>query len=528
MMKRTALYALCVALTLFAACSKADKEQLAGLEKDKASLEANTSGLPDAAVPGDSRPFTISFDKEFYGVDASCSVSLHYTLSRPATLETVASGSWTVSISPSSRTEGEIMVSVPEVAASENVLVKATDDTGNVTSTRLPLMLRRPYVAGGSPALDAMAYNGFPDRLATEENFQKLVEAGITMISVEGEDQVYGPGWRDQCRKAEAAGIKVVLFMGYSWQRYLEDPNSKLLENLINEAKSYPAICAYQIIDEPSAVRVNELKRVKDKIRELDPTRPVYINLHPSSVSQAGMGAATYEQYVETFATVCNLEFITFDQYPVFTWGVEGSWYKSLDVVSSIARSHGIPFWAFLLCCREQQRAVPTLENIRLQGNIDIAYGAQCIQYFVWKNTTGTDYAPIMDNGEYKPVYYDCKEYNREMHNREFVFAGSDVWKIRHAGLGSYRHGIYLSPADYPEAISDIAIDGDALVSFVANNGSEYVAVCNKTWQEKLPVNITFAKSVFTIDREGAFAEHLPGAEPFVIDEGDMLVIKWK
>ena len=240
------------------------------------------------------------------------------------------------------------------------------------------------------------------------------------------------------------------------------------------------------------------------------------------------MGAATYEQYVETFATACDLELITFDQYPVYQTGVEDSWYKSLDVVRDVSRRHNIPFWAFLLCCREQLRADPTLENIRLQGNIDIAYGAQCIQYFVWKATTGTDYAPIMENGEYKPVYYDCKEYNREMHNREFVFAGGDVWKVRHAGIGSYSHGEYLTPEDYPQAVADMTFGGDALISFVSNGGNEYIAVCNKSWEEKLPVDVTFAQNVLTIDREGEFALHAPGSKSFVIDEGDMLIIKWK
>lgn len=105
----------------------------------------------------------------------------------------------------------------------------------------------------------------------------------------------------------------------------------------------------------------------------MDPARPVYINLHPSTVSPAGMGALTYEEYVDYFASVCDLEFITFDQYPVLLTGVEDSWYRSLDVVSSTAKKYGVPFWTFLLCIRLQHRADPTLENIRLQGNINLA-----------------------------------------------------------------------------------------------------------------------------------------------------------
>ena len=489
-------------------------------------MEKKLEGLPEPSETI-SHNLSIAFDDEFYWVDASGSVRVHYNLSRPASVEVLTEGGWAASVSVQDGEEGDILVSAPDPASPSVVRVRLTDVEGGTAESFIRMLVRKPYRNVASPRIETMAYNGFNDYLATEENFQKLVEAGITMLSVEGD--YVELDWRKQCRLAEKYGIKVVLFIGYSSGCYIINPeNDTVLENKIREAEQYPAVCAYQICDEPGTYVGPSLALVRKRIGELAPGHPTYINLNPSGGSAEGMGAKTYEDYVEYFASVCDLELISFDQYPVYEWGVEDEWYHALEVVSATARRHSIPFWAFLLSCREWYRADPCLENIRLQGNMNLAYGAQCIQFFVWKATSGTNYAPIMNDGEYKPVYYDCKEYNRELHNREFIFAGGDVWKVRHTGLDSYKYGTFLTPADYPEAIGDMSIDGDALISFIGNNGNEYVAVCNKSWQEKLPVELTFTRTVYTIDRNGGFTEQQPGTSAFEIEEGDMLVVKWR
>ncbi len=114
------------------------------------------------------------------------------------------------------------------------------------------------------------------------------------------------------------------------------------------------------------------------------------------------------------------------------------------------------------------------------------------------------------------------------MHNREFVFAQSEVHQVRHIGPDYYLHGTCLTKGDLPDAIGDIAASGSAVVSFVGNSGNEYIAICNKSWQEKLHVDLTFNREVYTIDRDGIFTEQQPGTSTFIIDEGDMLVVKWR
>ena len=70
--------------------------------------------------------------------------------------------------------------------------------------------------------------------------------------------------------------------------------------------------------------------------------------------------------------------------------------------------------------------------------------------------------------------------------------------------------------------------DVTALVSFEENAGGDYLIMVNSSVTQKCTATIEFASSVYTIDRTGAFIEQLPGKRDFVIDEGDMLVIKYR
>ena len=524
-----------VALT---ACTK-DKEMMSQLQSQKEELENTVKEMSEAA---EAQTSGISFDKDYYWVDAAGSVTVHYTTSQTATVTASAEDGWTVNVSASGEKGGDIVITAPDPASPGIITVKAVDKNGNSEESFLQVFVRKPYGNVASPVIEVHAYFGFNDALARPDNFEKLVEAGVTMLTVEGD---WEPiiDWRKQCQLASEYGIKVVLFISGTAGLYSAYPESYTgLDEKVLEAITYPSVCAFQIADEPSLREIDALKAAKDRIDEIAPGYPVYINLHPSTVSQWGMGALTYEQYVDYYAYACNLSFITFDQYPIWGTGIEDSWYYSLNVVYDVSRRYGIPFWAFIQSCRELSRVDPTLETIRLQGNVNVAYGAQCNQYFVWNNTSGTDYAPLVagrvrhadgtyeDNvpEHYTQVYYDCKEYDRELHNREFVFAKSDVHKVRHLGVNYYLHGDCLVKDDLPDAIEDITVNNPALVSFVGNSGNEYVAICNKDYLTKLKVEVTVTRTVYTIDRDGEFTEQQPGTTSFTIDEGDMLVIKWK
>ena len=65
-------------------------------------------------------------------------------------------------------------------------------------------------------------------------------------------------------------------------------------------------------------------------------------------------------------------------------------------------------------------------------------------------------------------------------------------------------------------------------MGFEENNGNDYLVVVNSDCFSKCKVSVDFTQLCYTIDRTGAFTEQQPGKRDFVLDEGDMLVIKYR
>lgn len=479
-------------------------------------------GATDVTVPEDGA-YSFKLDRLRYGVDAGNSVAIAYTLEEPSTIELKTKDGWSATVNPSSNTQGEIVVTAPDPAVFSEIVAIATAADGHRTAVTLPVMIRDPYSDPTRTSVAAMGYYCFNTQTATDYHFSKMAECGMDMLTIESSDN-----WLEQLDLAHKYGMKGVLFVNGPAGDYFRDHSDTKLSDIIAIAKNHPALAGYQIFDEPHLMYLNQMKVEKARVEELDPNpeHPVYVNMGPSNASEETYGVKEFEDYVEILVSDLDLKFITFDQYPVYEGYIDPSWARTLDVFFKAAKRHNIPLWAFTLCCWEWYRETPTLENIRLQCNVNLAYGAQVNQFFVYRATSGTNFAPLMNDGTYKPVYYECKEYNRELHNREFIFAGSSVFKVRHIGHDYYLHGTHLDKSDLPEAIADITADGSVLVSFTGNAGNEYVLVCNKSWQEKRRVDIDFTREVYTIDREGVFSGHQPGRTSFTIDEGDFIAVK--
>lgn len=530
------LFVLVLAAILTVGCNKLEKQKVEQLEKDLAELEnAGTPAVPDAQevnVPEDGA-FTITLDAARYGVDAAGSVEVGYTLQEAAALEVNAKEGWTAKVNATDGKTGTITVTAPDPASPADVVLKATTAEGKTAAVVLPLMVRDPYTDATRTDVAAMGYFCFSPDVATDYHFKKMADAGFNMLTIESVDN-----WQEQLDLAHKYGMKGVLFVNGPAGDYYFDHNSTKLTEVIEEAKQHPALAAYQIFDEPHLRQIGQIKFEKDRIEELDPVHPVYVNLHPGSASINALGVDDYFEYVETMVTECNLKFITFDQYPVYVSGIDPSWHKSLVAIYTSAKKHNIPFWAFTLCCREYSRIDPTLENIRLQCNTNLFFGAQVNQYFVYRNTSGTNYAPLVvyekqpDGSyirveKYTQVYEDCKAYNREMHNVGFVFADCNVKAVRNTKvINNWVEGFRIS--DLPKQIKNISAEGEALLSFIENKGNEYVAVMNSVWTMPKKIKVEITDMVYKIDHDGVFTQLDPGVHEVLLDGGDMVIFKVK
>ena len=530
------LFVLVIAALLAVCCNKEEKQKFEQLQQELSELEAsNAPTVPDAKdvnVPEDG-DLSIAFDAIRYGVDAGSSVEVGYTLQESATLDISIKEGWSAVVNTSDGKSGTITISAPDPASPTDIVVTATTADGRNAAANIPVMVRNPYTEATRTDVAAMGYFCFSPDVATDYHFKQMADAGFNMLSIESVDN-----WQEQLDLAHKYGMKGVLFVNGPAGEYYRNQSSTALADVINEAKVHPAIAAYQIFDEPHMDQIGQIVFEKDKIEELDPDHPVYVNLHPGSASIYALGTDDYFEYVETMVTRCNLKFITFDQYPVFVSGIDPSWHKSLLAVYTSAKRHNIPFWAFTLCCRENSRIDPTLENIRLQCNTNLFFGAQVNQYFVYRNTSGTNYAPLVvwekqPDGtyirveKYTKVYDDCKAYNAEMHNFGFVFANANVKAVRNLTvINNWIESVGLS--DLPEQIKSLSAEGEALVSFIENNGNEYVAVMNSVWTMQKKICVELTDMVYAIDHDGVFTQLAPGSHDILLDGGDVVIFKVK
>ena len=107
------------------------------------------------------------------------------------------------------------------------------------------------------------------------------------------------------------------------------------------------------------------------------------------------------------------------------------------------------------------------------------------------------------------------------------MFDGGKVTKTRFTHLTPWTC-LPLLEEDLPEQVKSIDSESTALVSFEENNGNDYIVVVNGDCFTKCNVSVEFTQMCYTIDRNGVFTEHQPGKEKFTLDEGDMLVIKYR
>ena len=112
------------------------------------------------------------------------------------------------------------------------------------------------------------------------------------------------------------------------------------------------------------------------------------------------------------------------------------------------------------------------------------------------------------------------------MKRREAVFAGGDVVKTRFTGLTPFAC-LPLLDSDLPEAVASLDTDFTALVSFVENGDARYLVMVNSSWKKKCKAVFTLTQPCVISDRAGCVSECPEGKKALVIDEGDMLVIKY-
>ena len=131
--------------------------------------------------------------------------------------------------------------------------------------------------------------------------------------------------------------------------------------------------------------------------------------------------------------------------------------------------------------------------SLRLQVYVNLAYGAQAIQYFTYWTPTPKNFnyhdAPIGLDGKKTKTYWLVQQMNRELKAIAPLFYGATVRSVHH--LGNIPEGT-TRLTSLPVNLRSLKIVGrhGAVISQLEKNGHRYLAIVNKSHEQPLTVHI--------------------------------------
>ena len=368
-----------------------------------------------------------------------------------------------------------------------------------------------------SEVLPILAWYSVPSEHASVETYQELAEAGFNI-------NFSHIGKLEDALKAldlgERTGVKIM----FTCQEL-----STETEETVMRVKDHPALYGYFLRDEPSARDFPVLAAWADRIKAVDDTHPLYLNLFPNYAPDDVLGCA-YPEYVHRFVEEVGLPLLSFDYYPVTVEGIRENWWNNLEVISAEARKAGIPFWAFALSTAHYPYPTATIQSLRLQFYTDLAYGAQGLQYFTYwcPETSVWDFhnAPISQTGERSEVYDIVKAMNVELQARADVFMGAKVIQVSHTGE-TIPPGV-TPLKGLPAQVKSLDTHGKgAVVSVLENKGWGYLMIVNRSLDEGLDYDVAFHVPVKQVCRDGKGIK-VPKEGNYSLEEGDCAIFRWK
>lgn len=298
----------------------------------------------------------------------------------------------------------------------------------------------------------------------------------------------------------------------------------------VKRFRRYKTNAGYFLRDEPACPSFPDLRAFADRIRAVDDSRVLYLNLLPTYVDWNVLGSVDYADYVRRFIDEVGLGLVSFDHYPVVKDGIRGDFYANLEYVTAECKRAGQPFWAFALATAHNPYPVATRASLRLQIFADLAYGAQGIQYFTYA-TPGTTIwnfhnAPIDDQYQRTEVYDLVAEVNHEVQALSRVFLGAEMLSVGHTGQEIPAQTKAL--ASLPSPIRSVSADGQGvLVSHLRNGSHDYLMVVNRDIFRSQRVTVEATDAVSRVMPDGTLRPASAYSPTLAVEPGDMLLFEW-
>lgn len=380
----------------------------------------------------------------------------------------------------------------------------------------IPSLISICIAVVAADSMPIIAYMGVPNDKSSEANFKTFKACGFDV-------SLYGYNSLSQlvnaCRIADKCGIKI---MGHCPETH--NTPEKAARVLKNEKGFF----GYVIQDEPSGTMLKDLQKEISKLKRIDNTHCFYINLFPywSDWILTRTHTKTYEEYIN-IASSTDCQQISFDHYPVTHKGIRSNWYYNLEMIRKESLRANKPFWGFILSVPHYEYPQPTLASLRLQAYVNLAYGAQALQYFTyWTPKPDKEYdyhnGPISNSGEKTKTYNLVQKMNKELRPIADLFYKATVTSVNH--LSSIPTGT-TELKRVPKNVYSIKVIGKkgAVVSQFKKNGQLYLAIVNKDHLKSMKLYISARKNVVRMLKN--MKEEILKNE-YNIEAGDIIIFR--
>jgi len=153
-------------------------------------------------------------------------------------------------------------------------------------------------------------------------------------------------------------------------------------------------IIGYGLVDEPSAIRFNELKSLADNVRAARPGTIPFVNLFPNYATPLQLGSPDYASHVADFIRIYQPDVLCMDNYPIFKpdRDTRALYIDNLAIFRKQSLAAGIPFWNFFNIMPYGPHTDPTEAQVRWQVNASLVYGAKGLLYFCYFTPGGDEF----------------------------------------------------------------------------------------------------------------------------------------
>lgn len=368
-------------------------------------------------------------------------------------------------------------------------------------------------------------YSIRPDSAITRERYLEMADCGFNISFSHFSKRAEVQKALDACR---GTGVMQMVTTG--------DLESNTAE-VVNQFKNDEMVAGWFLRDEPVCDGFKALREFKDRILSADDQHCLYLNLLPNYVSPKDLQAKDYRDYVRRFVEEVNLGQISFDNYPIIEDGqrhtsVRSEFYGNLEDAMAVSQASGQPMWAFALSTAHDPYPVATREILRLEVFSNLAYGAQCIQYFTYWNpgrsTWNFNTAPISLDGQRTHVWYLVRSLNKEIQALAPVFLGAKVLDVSHTGetIPQQTHRLSSLPAPFTGLNPN---DGAFIVSHMQNGEKNYLLIVNRDLHDAHAVQMERtgkAKQVI-YEKQALCFRKAPSKISQTLGPGDYLLFQW-